>query len=139
MIGGTSPARDRAERQQKSLADSRDLDWKSPDGRVAWRVTSSGTVERQLAGRAAWQSAIVDPSVRVVAGAAPSERVCWLVGRGGEVLRSVDGNRFERVPFAGSMALVTVRAVDAQHATVTSEDGRAYLTSDGGQTWQIAR
>lgn len=59
----------------------------------------------------------------------------WMVGRGGLVLRTPDGDRFTRVPSPASGDLASVTAEDARTATVVSSDGRRYTTTDGGVRW----
>ena len=66
----------------------------SPDPAIRWRIAG--------ADRAAFHRWRIDGGTRLpigataelVAGAAPSTTVCWLVGRGGVVLRSTDGRTF---------------------------------------------
>jgi photosystem II stability/assembly factor-like uncharacterized protein len=67
---------------------------------------------------------------------APSVSVCWLIGRGGVILRSVDGLRFVRVSFPEATDLAAIRATDARQATVTTADGRVFTTTDGGVSWR---
>lgn len=67
---------------------------------------------------------------------APSASVCWLIGRGGVVLLTLDGLRFERVNFPETADLASIRATDARHATVTTTGGRAFTTTDGGASWR---
>jgi photosystem II stability/assembly factor-like uncharacterized protein len=71
-----------------------------------------------------------------MAGAAPSANVCWLAGRQGLVLRTTDGQRFQRVSLADRGDISAIRATDALHATVTMADGRQFTTIDGGVSWR---
>ena len=66
---------------------------------------------------------------------APSSAVCWLVGRAGAIRLTMDGVRFQRVPFPESVDLVGVRATSATSASVTAADGREFRTDDQGATW----
>jgi hypothetical protein len=90
-------------------------------------------------------------ALRIVAGSAPSEVVCWLVGDAGLVLRTTDGARFTRVAAPMSSAdvrsveaprapvapdLGSVEALDALRATVTTTDGHRFVTTDGGASWR---
>jgi photosystem II stability/assembly factor-like uncharacterized protein len=52
------------------------------------------------------------------------------------VLRTIDGVRFESRDIAGAGALGSIRADDADRATVTAADGRVFTTADGGRTWR---
>jgi photosystem II stability/assembly factor-like uncharacterized protein len=69
-------------------------------------------------------------------GASPSASVCWLIGRGGVVLRSIDGLRFESVPFPEPIDLTTIHSTGALQATIAAADGRVFATTDGGASWR---
>jgi photosystem II stability/assembly factor-like uncharacterized protein len=69
-------------------------------------------------------------------GFAPSDAVCWLVGKGGVVLRSADGRTWRQVPFPHAVDLISVAAADATTATVVTVDGRTFRTTDGGRNWK---
>ena len=112
---------------------------KAPDTDVQYRVASVGVVERTDDGGASWRRQRVKTSEEIVAGAAPSENVCWLVGRGGVVLMTNDGKNWEQIPSATSVDLVAVTAADATSATVTAADGRIFSTQNGGVTWQLMK
>ena len=73
----------------------------------------------------------------LTAGAAPSPTVCWIVGRRGTVLLSIDGLQWRRLAFPESVDLVAVQASDASAATVTTADNRRFRTADSGQTWTL--
>ena len=73
----------------------------------------------------------------IVAGSAPSNAVCWFVGRGGRVLLTIDaGATFTDVSLAEPLDLASVAAIDARNATVYSVVGRRFRTDDGGRTWR---
>ena len=74
-------------------------------------------------------------SVELTAGSAPSTNVCWVVGRGGAVFRSIDGRTWQRIAFPEMTDLSAVRATDDRTASVATADGRSFTTSDGGLTW----
>jgi hypothetical protein len=103
---------------------------------VRWRILASGAVERSTDGGATWNPVAIDPPAHVTAGVAPTPTVCWVVGKGGVVLLSIDGQRFNRVSAPTDADLVSVRAVGAQIATVTAADGRMFATEDGGKSWK---
>jgi hypothetical protein len=105
-------------------------------GPVRWRILANGTIERSTSTGTSWEPIAIDPPVFVTGGDAPASTVCWLVGRGGVVLRSIDGLHFERLNIPDPFNLRSVRAVDAMHATVTTVDGRTFTTADGGLSWQ---
>ena len=108
---------------------------RSPDENVRWRIVAGTAVERSTDGGTSWQTQSTGAPVRLVAGAAPSATVCWLVGAGGVVLLSKDGRTWERVAFPEAIDLAAIRTTDASNATVTAVDGRRFTTADGGRTW----
>jgi photosystem II stability/assembly factor-like uncharacterized protein len=107
----------------------------APDGVHRWRIREA-EVERSVDAGATWTVQRVSGGP-ILAGAAPSATVAWLVGRAGTVLRTVDGTRWERLPFPELVTLVRVAARSQRDAEVTTADGRTFLTSDGGQTWRL--
>jgi photosystem II stability/assembly factor-like uncharacterized protein len=76
-------------------------------------------------------------------GLAPvDDRVAWVAGSGGTVLRTVDAGRtWQRVdpPGAQDLQLRDIEAFDRNHAVALSigegEQSRVYATADGGTTW----
>jgi Photosynthesis system II assembly factor YCF48/Putative zinc-finger len=107
----------------------------SPDPAIRWRFGPAGTIDRTEDGGATWTRLTTGVTSELIAGASPSSPVCWVVGRNGTVLRSIDGRTWERVNIPETADLVTVEAVDASTAVVTASDGRRFRTSDGGRTW----
>lgn len=106
----------------------------SPDPLSQWRSVD-GRIEHTTDGGKTWQAQSIDGLTPVRAGAAPSARVCWLVGAGGLVLVTTDGTAWVRAAVPDAIDLVAVEATDASHATVTTIAGRRFMTSDGGKTW----
>ena len=76
-----------------------------------------------------------DEGVTLTAGVAPSTTACWLVGRAGAIVRTIDGRTWQRVRFPEPLDFTAVVAGDARTATVTAADGRQFATTDGGTTW----
>jgi len=103
-----------------------------------WRILSGGGVQRSADAGATWQTQNTGVSQTLSAGSSPSPSVCWLVGPGGIVLLSTDGRLWKRVAFPESGPLAAIRATDAENATVTTADGREFVTNDGGRTWSRA-
>jgi photosystem II stability/assembly factor-like uncharacterized protein len=62
--------------------------------------------------------------------------VCWFVGRAGLVVRTTDGRAWALVSFPERLDLASITAADAQSASVTTVDGRVFVTTDGGATWR---
>jgi photosystem II stability/assembly factor-like uncharacterized protein len=108
----------------------------SPEPAVRWRVRGGTTVERSTDGGATWTPASAPAETMLAAGSAPSSLVCWLAGRAGMVLRTLDGERFEAVSTPAVVDLVAIRAEDALRAAVTAADGRVFTTTDGGASWR---
>ena len=109
----------------------------SPDPNMRWRISGS-LVERSIDGGRTWTVQTIGVQMPVAAGASPAPGVCWIVGPGGTVLLTTDGETWRRLEFPDSNAnLVAVAARDALSATVTTADGRTYLTDDGGKTWRV--
>jgi hypothetical protein len=111
---------------------------RSPDPQILWRILSGRYVERSSDAGATWRAQWTSVNAHVVAGSAPSVETCWLVGRGGIVLLTTDGNRWRALEPPANADFVAVDASDAASATVTSADGRRFGTSDGGKHWTPA-
>jgi photosystem II stability/assembly factor-like uncharacterized protein len=105
-----------------------------------WRIVNGVTIQSSSDAGATWQNVNVNVDVpaSLRAGSAPSAAVCWIVGQGGLVLRTIDGRTWQRVPFTDASDLVQVQASDARTAQVTTADGRIFRTIDGGATWAQA-
>jgi hypothetical protein len=101
-----------------------------------WRVLANGTVQRSVTNDGPWEAVTIDPAAHVTTGVAPLPSVCWLIGRGGVVLRTSDAQHFERMPFPATVDLVLIRAQNGASATVTAADGRMWTTTDEGKTWK---
>jgi hypothetical protein len=106
----------------------------STDPKVLWRIVGSA-VQRSADAGATWDTQSTGSAVPLVAGAAASPSICWIVGRQGTVLVSIDGRTWRRVPFPETTDLSAVRAKDASSASVTTADGRIFSTIDAGATW----
>jgi photosystem II stability/assembly factor-like uncharacterized protein len=111
------------------------VDIVSPDPMSRWRIAGGRSVERSSDGGATWQQQQAGATSDVVAGSSPSPTVCWLVGRAGLVLLTIDGRQWRRVSFPVPADLSAVSASDARTAVVTTSDSRTFRTSDAGQTW----
>lgn len=110
-----------------------------PDTSGAWRILRNRVGEHnmvQLLFNGAAQPMRLDILVRLEALSAPKGLVCWVVGAEGTVYRTVDGVAFQKLPFPEPVDLTGVLASSAEAATVTSQDGRRFTTSDAGKTWQ---
>jgi Putative zinc-finger len=100
---------------------------------VAWRLRD-GWIERTDDGGGSWRAQARDVA-GLVSGSAPSPEVCWVVGKGGLVLRTTDGERWSPVKLPTEEDLVEIVAQNAETAVVTAASGRRFSTRDGGQSW----
>jgi len=110
---------------------------RSPDGVSQWRVDGAA-VERSLDHGRTWRAQAIGSTADLLAGASPAPAVCWIVGRKGTVLLTVDGASWRLIQFpdAGS-DLIAVTARSAAEATVTTASGSTYRTTDAGRTWTL--
>ena len=111
----------------------------SGDQQIRWRVLP-GAVERSLDGGAIWSRLAFTGSPallgNITTGSSPSSSICWFVGRLGTVLLVTDGLALRAVEFPDTANLTAVQATDARNAVITADNGRRFLTDDGGRTWQ---
>jgi hypothetical protein len=107
------------------------------DRKARWRVVEGRLVQRSLDQGRSWstQYAIDAGPGRINAGICPAAAVCWLAGRSGLVLRTIDGQSWQRLAFPQDIELTSVSSPDERTATVSAADGRRFVTSDGGRTW----
>jgi hypothetical protein len=117
---------------------------KSATGSALWRGGKAGRIERSTDGGKTWM-ALGSPSTEDwLAGSAVSDTVCWLAGRHGALVRTIDGQTWQRVPppvqAAGTDGSqpdwIALSARDAASATISAADGREFATTDGGQSWK---
>ena len=121
----------------------------SAPGRTAlWRVGPGGRIEHSANQGQTWQPQTSGATADLLAGTAPSEKIAWVVGRAGIILRTEDGEHWQRLtppsaqptaPPNPAMDWIGVEARDGLHATITSRDLRRFVTEDGGATWAQAQ
>ncbi len=104
-----------------------------PDRSVIWLVGAGGLIRRMSPHGTQVQQSGVNSDL--IAGAAPSATVCWVVGKRGTIVRTIDGEHWQTVTAPTTGDLKTVTASDADDATITTADGRSFATSDGGVSW----
>jgi hypothetical protein len=116
----------------------------SPDRRALWRLGPGGRIEHSSDQGQTWQPQSSGVAADLVAGAAPSEKIAWIAGQGGIILRTEDGEHWQQVmppPFVQRAApgaapdWIVIEARDALHATIVSRDLSRFVTEDGGRTW----
>jgi len=108
----------------------------APGASVIWRIGTEGRIQRSLDGGRTWEPQASGVQTDLTNGQAASATVCWLVGKKGTVLRTTDGLHWQKIPFPLEADLSKVAASDARHAVVTTAEGQAYGTENGGQSWQ---
>lgn len=109
----------------------------SADGKRTWRLGPSGQILLLDTKTGGWLAQTSGIKTALTSGSAPAERICWVAGREGTILLTVDGGKHWRKtssPIADDIGAII--ATDAKHATVWDAEKRAsYETSDGGVTW----
>jgi hypothetical protein len=117
---------------------------KAPSGSVLWRAGVGGSIERSADGGKTWVAQTSPSRQDWLAGSVFSDQGCWLAGRKGAIARTVDGEHWEQILSPGLAAganaappdWVGITSFNALSTTVTAADGRKFVTSDGGMTWQ---
>lgn len=122
-------------REAASVARARPVEVVSPERAYRWRAETPGSILYSMDSGTSWHLSSSGTTVPLQAGSAPSRSVCWLVGQGGTVLLTIDGQNWQVRPFPERVDLTDVRASDARNATVTTANRRRFATSDGGATW----
>jgi hypothetical protein len=108
----------------------------APGRKVMWRFGAGGMIEKSSDAGKTWTMQASPVTADLRAASAPSVKVCWVVGAAGTILRTVDGEKWEQVESPTLADLQLVSARDAANATVTTVEGKIYVTSDGGRTWR---
>lgn len=103
-----------------------------------FRLRPGGGVQRSADAGSTWRTEVSGTTETLRAGSSPSPSVCWLVGGAGTVLLSTDGRSWRRLAFPETVDLLSVAATDQDNASVTTADGRVFVTADGGQSWSRA-
>jgi len=111
------------------------LQIQTPDPKILWMVASPGLIEKSEDGGTTWKPEYVDTRALLLAGAAPTVKICWVVGANGTILRTTNGSHWKTISPPAETDFVRVEAADASSATVTAMDGRKFATADGGKSW----
>ena len=107
--------------------------------RTRWRIGEQGTLAISRDAGKSWAILRSGVGADLLAGSARDDRVCWIGGRRGTILRTLDGSTFERVGAPTSEDVVRIYARSATEAEITDARGRRFMTTDGGSTWQSVR
>jgi hypothetical protein len=107
----------------------------SPDGSVAWQFGSGGAISRSGNSRP-WLPLHSGVTTDLLAASAPSNDVCWMVGKSGTIVRTLDGGAHWQIikpPSRDEFAAIS--ATDSNNAIVVAANGQRFVTHDGGVTW----
>ena len=107
----------------------------TPDPKILWMIAGPGAIEKSENGGASWKTEYLDTRALIVAGAAPTVKICWLVGMNGTILRTTNRAHWKTITPPAETDFMRVEATDALNATVTAMDGRKFTTADGGKSW----
>jgi hypothetical protein len=111
----------------------------TPDSTIVWRILKGRDIQRSQDSGASWTTQTTVPDVQLSSGACPTTTVCWVVGNGGSVLRTTDGQSWQRIPFIETTDLVVVTASNPDTVVVTAKDGRRFSTRDAGKSWTLEK
>lgn len=118
-----------------TLASALDVIVVSSNPSTRFRLLPGGGVQRTADAGSTWRTEVTGATQTLTAGSSPSPSVCWLVGPSGTVALSSDGRTWRLLAFPEAADLRSVTAADHENATVTTADGRLFVTADGGRTW----
>jgi hypothetical protein len=108
---------------------------RTADPKVLWQIPEQGLLKSEDGG-ATWHGANLPVAkAHVAAIAAPSAKICWLVGRDGLILLTIDGTHWQTITPPTPGNFVRVAAENASSATVVTAEGLRFQTSDGGKHW----
>jgi len=109
------------------------IEIRSADGSGVWQIGRGGSISRRVA--TSWEAESSGVASDLIAGSAASSDICWVVGRGGVILRTTDGEHWEKLAPPTTSDFAGVVAQSATSAIVTASDGRRFATIDGGVSW----
>src|SRR5712692_10470537 len=111
----------------------------APGRKVVWSVGPGGLLLRSPDSGVSWMREESGVKADLLSGSAPSDTVCWVVGRTGTVLLTTDGYHWAKLASPGTQDWIGVQAMDALHAVIWDFNrAHKFSTADGGQTWQGA-
>jgi photosystem II stability/assembly factor-like uncharacterized protein len=108
----------------------------SADG-YSWRVWPAGKIEFSYDSSHTWEVQKSGVTADLIAGASPSGKVCWVVGKVGTILLTTDkGKHWKQLSSPTREDLVGAYAQDGKRASVwTASHKQSFETNDGGATW----
>lgn len=136
----TTEAAELAKMQQAQISSNlMNLQIQTPDPKILWMIAAPDAIEKSEDGGATWKLEYLETRARVIAGSAPTAKICWLVGQTGTILRTTNGSHWKTIKPPDETDFVRVEAADALTATVTALDGRRFTTTDGGKNWNSVK
>ena len=129
------PARSSATLDQATASVVSPIEIRSADGSGVWQIGRGGSISRRVA--TSWEAESSGVASDLIAGSAASSDICWVVGRGGVILRTTDGEHWEKLAPPTTSDFAGVVAQSATSAIVTASDGRRFATIDGGVSWHL--
>jgi photosystem II stability/assembly factor-like uncharacterized protein len=109
----------------------------TPLDQYAWRVWPGGKIEYSFDNSRTWETQKSGVTVDLIGGSAPSDKVCWVIGKMGTILLTTDrGRHWKKITSPTKEALAGVWAQDGKHASIwTASHKQSLDTNDGGLTW----
>ena len=101
---------------------------------VLWRLTGT-EIERSNDAGTTWNRQSATAGSPLLAGSAPTDEVCWAAGANGTLLRTSDGQHWERLSSPTDADIVQVTAWSVSTANIRTATGERFSTEDGAQTW----
>jgi hypothetical protein len=111
------------------------VEFAEPERRLRWRIAGDRRIESSSDAGTTWTGRYTSVAERLRAGSAPSVDAAWVVGERGLVLRRVVPGDWIAVARPATATLTAIAATSADAARVTADDGRVFVTTDGGQSW----
>ena len=107
------------------------------DHSVFWSLQSDGVIYGTH-DRKSWAPQYTGLGQEFLAGVAPSNTVCWAVGRKGLILQTTDGTHWTPISSPTTSDVIGITAAGKDVATIFTASGTSYSTFDGGSNWQKA-
>jgi len=102
-----------------------------------WRISSSGSVQRELA-PGNWETSLDKPHTAFTVVAAVGQDI-WAGGTHGALYHSVDGGKTWRpifLPGIGDQTVTAIEFRDVWHGQVSTPEHHSWTTTDRGDHWQ---
>jgi len=109
----------------------------SPVDAYSWRVWPGGKIEFSFDSSRTWVLQKSGVTTDLTGGSAPTSKVCWVVGKAGTILLTLDrGNQWKKLSSPLNEDVAGVYAQDGKRASIwTASHKQSFETNDGGVTW----